>query len=273
MMQLSKSKHPLSRLKHSFELDFHAYPGLISKRYYNTIHPTLPLLSNNPSVLNRLTDCHAKLREAFFLSLDVAVRALSPLNVPPSDFAVSQLVPRCLNAIDEAQPALADNDSSRQIFNNIVYAQSLVFLIIASDKPAPGGVSSAELLGRLAARVAELRLNDSRILATIKDQDYETFEASRRLFWATFILDRFHASSRTTDTLLPLHCGSLSRDDFNALGEVGYNLARKSVRISLANQYLHNTQELQILLARSTSSLVLVTLQILTPLHHLLLPR
>ncbi|KAF2267512.1 hypothetical protein CC78DRAFT_541480 [Lojkania enalia] len=194
----------------------------IIKAYYNTIHPTLPFLAHDPTFLNRLTDCPPKLREAFFLSLEVAVRSLSVTNGPTSDFGAGQLVSRCLNALDETQQTLSDPDSLRQLFNNIVCSQSLVFLILASDKPGPSVMSTAELLGRLAARITELRLNDSRFLATIKEQDHDSFEASRRLYWVSFILDRFHASSRTTDALLPLHGGSPSRDDFNALGEIGF---------------------------------------------------
>jgi hypothetical protein len=59
---------------------------------------------------------------------------------------------------------------------------------------------------------------------------------ARRVFWAAFILDRFHASGHSKDMMLPLQAGSLSRDDHTALGgDVGYHLARKSLSLDSKN--------------------------------------
>lgn len=105
-----------------------------------------------------------------------------------------------------------------------------MLLAVASDRPGPGTVgSTAQLLGQIAGFITEMGLNDSRVLNVLRDQDQEVFQTARRVFWTAFILDRFHASSRSKDILLPLHSGSLSRDDYSALGEVGYHLARKSL--------------------------------------------
>jgi hypothetical protein len=53
-----------------------------------------------------------------------------------------------------------------------------------------------------------------------------------------FILDRFHASSMSSDLMLPLFCGGVSRDDAVALGEVAYQLAREwHVKSSLNATY------------------------------------
>lgn len=141
---------------------------------------------------------------------------------------MNQLVQQSSEALDTVQRFLGDADQSRQIYNNIVYCQTLLFLTFASDKPATGAVgSTTELLGRITGRTSELGLNDAKVLASLQEQDVDSFESARRLFWVAVILDRFHASSRTKDIVMPLHCGALSREDFNALGEAGYHLARK----------------------------------------------
>ena len=87
--------------------------------------------------------------------------------------------------------------------------------------------STAQLLGQIAGCFTDAGLNDATTLYMLKGQDLEMFQTARRVFWTAVILDRFHASSRSKDLLLPIHTGSLSRDDYSALGEVGYHLARK----------------------------------------------
>lgn len=135
---------------------------------------------------------------------------------------------QCSELLDQTQHTLSDVNNSRQFFNNIVYCQALVFLIIASDRPGPSASgNTAEYFGRLAGRISDMGLNDSKTLATLREQDHESFDDSRRVFWVSFILDRFYASSRSKDAALPLQCGTVSRDDFNALGEAGYHLARE----------------------------------------------
>lgn len=197
------------------------------KAYYSTIHTALPILSEDSVSLNRLTNCPAKLRESFFLALECSVRSYSPASLPPADIGLAQLVQKCLEAVELAQHILTDTDNTQQFFNNIVYCQTLVFLVIASDRPAIGAMgSTSELLGRLAGRISELGLNDSHVLMGLRDQDRDVFGDARRLFWVAFILDRFHASGRSKDTVLPLFCGSISRDDLAAMGESGYHLTR-----------------------------------------------
>jgi hypothetical protein len=138
-----------------------------------------------------------------------------------------QLMHHTLEVIDHAQHTLNDADSSRQFFNHLVYCQALAFVAFASDKSGPSAMgSAAELIGRAAGRMSELGLNDAKILNSVREQDLEAYEVARRLFWVVFILDRFHASSMAKDLLLPLYCGTVSRDDSVALGEVGYHLAR-----------------------------------------------
>jgi hypothetical protein len=170
------------------------------------------------------------------MALECSVRSVSPTALPPHDISLSALVQQCSESLETAQHALGDVDSLRQLSNNLVYCQLLAFLIIASDKPGSNASgNTAELLGRLAGRISELDLNDAKLVPSLREQQRENFEDSRRIFWVAVVLDRLHASSRIKDTVLPLHCGSVSRDDFNALGETGYHLARKSSRFLLAN--------------------------------------
>lgn len=131
--------------------------------------------------------------------------------------------------MDAAKHTLHDADSSRQFYNTLVYCQCLILLALASDRPGPATVGSiAQLLGQLAGCIADAGLNDARTLNTYKEQDREVYLTARRVFWSAFIIDRFHASGHSKDTMLPLHSGGLSRNDHVALGgDVGYNLARK----------------------------------------------
>jgi hypothetical protein len=162
------------------------------------------------------------------LALECSVRAHSPAALPPVDFGLSQLVQQCLETLVVAEQTLDDAEHSRQFYNNLVYSQSLIFLVIASDRPGPSESGrTADLLGRLSGRISHLGLNDAKVVETLREQDRETFDETRRLFWVGFILDRFHASGRDKDTVLPTRCGIVSRDDFHALGEIGYHLARK----------------------------------------------
>lgn len=193
------------------------------------MHSTLPLLSSESSSLSRLTQCPPKLREALFLSLECSIRSSAPRSLPPTETNVNQILHQCFDLVDSAKYALDDPDHARQFFNNLVYCQSLVLLFIASDRPKPGTVgNSAELLGRIAGVVTEIGLDDGKTLSALREQDIELYQAARQTFWVAFILDRFHASSRSKNLMLPVHEGSPSRDDHKLLGEEAYHLVRKS---------------------------------------------
>ncbi|KAF2642803.1 hypothetical protein P280DRAFT_396283 [Massarina eburnea CBS 473.64] len=197
------------------------------KAYYTVIHPSLRLLPQDSSPLNRLTHCPSKLREAFFVSLECSIRTFASGALPPIDIAPVQLIHQCFEVVDAAKHFLNDQDSSQHFFNRLVYCQSLVFLILASDRPGPSTIgSTAELLGRLAGCINETGLNDAKVISTLREHDHEVFQAARRTFWIAFILDRFYAASRDKNTLLSPHSGSVSREDFEALGDLGYHLAR-----------------------------------------------
>jgi hypothetical protein len=90
--------------------------------------------------------------------------------------------------------------------------------------------TTTELLAIVSGCVVNMSLNDSSTLDHLKEQDQDLYHAARRVYWTAFVLDRFHASSRSKDAVIPLRSGSLSRDDHLALGDVGYYLACMFVR-------------------------------------------
>lgn len=199
------------------------------------IHPTLPILPHDSTSLNRLTNCPQKLREAFFLSLDACVRSFAPRALPQIDTSLTQLLHQTFAAVDAAKLTINDPDTSRQLYNNLVYCQSLLLILLATDKPGSGLVgSTSQLLGQIAGCITEAGFNDVRVLNLLKEQDQDAFQGSRRAFWTALILDRFHASSRSKDIMLPLHSGSLTRDDYAALGDLAYHLARKNYSLHSA---------------------------------------
>lgn len=222
-----------------------SFPGsqLTLDRYYNLIHPTLPILPHDSTSLNRLSNCPSKLREAFFLSLDASVRSLAPRVLPQSDITLTQLLHQSFASVDAAKLTTHDSDSARQFYNNLVHCQCLLLLALASDRPASGAVgSTSQLLGQIAGCITENGFNDARVLNSLKEQDQDAYQGSRRVFWTALILDRFHASSRSKDILLPLHSGSLTRDDYAALGDLCYHLARKFYLCSVLVSSLTTTR-------------------------------
>ncbi|KAH8730672.1 hypothetical protein GQ44DRAFT_767853 [Phaeosphaeriaceae sp. PMI808] len=198
------------------------------KAYTNYIHPTLPILPHDLSILNRLTHCPAKLREAFFLSLEGCIRSVAPKALPQSDLSLNQLLNHCLDTVDAAKRVRHDPEPSRDFYNNLVYCQCLILLALGCDRPGPVTAGNmSELLGILAACIDDAGLNNPGTLEMLKERDREVYLASRRVFWTAFILDRFHASGHNKSLKLPLLSGGLSRDDYMALGgDVGFHLAR-----------------------------------------------
>jgi hypothetical protein len=176
--------------------------------------------------LNRLTNCPAKLREAFFLALECCIRSFASKALPPLTITLNQLLQQSHTAVDAAKYCRSDADSSRQLYNNLVYCQASILLASASDRPDPGIMgTTTELLANVSACVVNMGLNDSSTLDHLKEQDQDLYHTARRVYWTAFVLDRFHASSRSKDAIMPLRAGVLLRDDHLALGDVGYYLA------------------------------------------------
>lgn len=195
--------------------------------YYNIIHPTLPLLPHHDVTLNRLTGCPTKLREAFFLALECAVRSLAPKVLPHSDISLDSLMQQSGLIADQANRTLHDPDDSRQFYNHIVFCQVLILHVIASDRPSSANVRSpTQLLGQINGVISDNKLNHGTVLNMIKQRDIELFYSARRIYWTSRILDTFHAVSRSKDTMLDQR-SQLLRDDLQALGDVGCHLARE----------------------------------------------
>ena len=104
----------------------------------------------------------------------------------------------------------------------------MTLLAFARDKSGPKGViGTGELIARAASRITGLGLKDAENIRDLREQDPEVADVGRRLLWVLLILDRFHASSSGSDPRLPVFCGTVTREDYQALGEMGYHLARE----------------------------------------------
>lgn len=159
--------------------------------------------------------------------MECSIRSFAPRALPQAEVSLSQMVHQCSEVVNAAEQFITDPDHSRQFFNNLVFCQTLLLLFIAADRPKPGVVGGPSgLLGRLAGHITEIGLNDPKILSLLREQDFELYQAARQTFWVAQTLDRLHASHRSKDLIMPLHPGSLSRDDYKALGEEAYHLAR-----------------------------------------------
>ncbi|KAL2069887.1 hypothetical protein VTL71DRAFT_14566 [Oculimacula yallundae] len=200
--------------------------------YYGIIHPTYPILATSKNkVLARLIGCPATLREAFHEALLAAVRSHpspTPYNSePPSPRRAAQFL------------ALTDLESSSiQAFStNIVYLQTMLLLATEAENRPPStpgheGQSrsrSAWLGGAVGVAYSmKLHLHKPSTNSTENDPDSDE-NLARRIWWTLVIMDRWHASSTASPSLIPDSSVVVYPEDQALLGDDLYQLARLSI--------------------------------------------
>ena len=213
-------------------------PVLTSSRYYKDIHPTYPLLSHSKARLSTtLAVCSPALKEAFYEALYAAAQSITASNVPAADCRGTKKAYQILALQSEAS-------ATSNISTNMVYLQTMLLLAIEAGNRGPVLNGQASLpqsvwLGTAIglAYSMKLHVNKSPDKQTENDADSDD-KLARRIWWSLVIMDRFHATSAGSPLLIPDNCVVPLPEDQTLLGDVLYQLARKSpstIEIPLSN--------------------------------------
>jgi len=202
----------------------------IFEGYYGIIHPTYPILpTTRAKMLSRLVGCPATLREAFYEALHAAVRSYPSSNVhnadPPSPRKASQLV-----ALSELEPVPTQSYSAK-----IIYLQTMLLLAAEAETHPPSaagqeGRSRSVWLGGAVGVSYSMKLHLHKPFDKLTENDPDTDEKlGRRLWWSLVIMDRWHASSTASPSLIPDSSVVVYPEDQALLGDDLYQLARLSI--------------------------------------------
>ena len=193
-------------------------------RYYRLIHTTHPLLADTKLqvLLNLDKVIDALVRDAFFGSLQVLVKSISPGSTSQQqDVRAAELL-MSLNFKDAA---------TRTATDNLVYLQAILLMALATDMSGPA-ISQQPIWYNLAGIMADfLGLGVGPPYKEIADPEIEYSKLARRA-WLVFItLDRWHASGTLSRSIMPDDVTLFPHDDHALLGGNGFHLLRKQLSI------------------------------------------
>lgn len=194
-------------------------------RYYRLIHATHPLLADTKLqvLLNLDKVIDAVVRDAFFASLQVLVKSISPGSTfqQQDDRAAELLI--SLNFKDAANRTTTDN---------LVYLQAIILMALATDMSRPA-ISQQPIWYNLAGIMADfLGLGVGPPYKQTADPELEYSKLARRA-WLVFItLDRWNASGTLSRSIMPEDVILFPHDDHALLGGNGFHLLRKHLPIA-----------------------------------------
>ncbi|KAI9790970.1 MAG: Glucose-responsive transcription factor [Peltula sp. TS41687] len=209
----------------------HATFADIVRRYYELLHPSLPLLPNSKTRLrSRLANCPPILREAFLGALDAAVRSTSRANGMMSpDFHGTR------KAADLLAASQFEGHVTRNMATGLISLQTMILMAIEADGRGPSipggqfGPPSSVWIGAAVGLAYNLRLHHFRLHDLHPAADIDSDEKlGRRDWWVLVVLDRWHAMSTSSPVHIPDSSVSLVAEDQVLLGEIAYHLARVS---------------------------------------------
>ena len=201
---------------------------LISVRYYGTIHATYPILATTRAkMLARLVGCPATLREAFYEALHAAVRSYPSSTVyssdPPSPRKAAQLV-----TLSEVE-----RPSAQSFASSIIYLQTMLLLATEAQNRPPSTSahdirSRSSWLGSAVGVAYSMKLHLKKPFDKLAENDPDSDEKlGRRIWWSLVIMNRWHASSTASPSLIPDSSVVVYPEDQALLGDDLYHLARK----------------------------------------------
>lgn len=193
-------------------------------RYYRLIHATHPLLADTKLqvLLNLDKVIDAVVRDAFFASLQVLVKSISPGSTSQQqDVRAAELL-MSLNFKDAA---------TRTATDNLVYLQAILLMALATDMSGPA-ISQQPIWYNLAGIMADfLGLGIGPPYKQNTDPEIEYSKLARRA-WLVFItLDRWHASGTLSRSIMPEDVTLFPHDDLTSLGGNGFHLLRKHLSL------------------------------------------
>ena len=192
----------------------------MSYRYYELIHPLLPILPHTPSGIQRIVQIvPAGLCEAFFAALDAAVNASTqpyPGNVIKS-------------AAAQISNIESDPDYTKTTMSKAVLLQALILMIIAKDNAGPRiqhqYINAATQIAMDIGLGAQPSSGDPS-----EKEPYTRGDLGRRSWLTLFILDRWHAVGHGGVYQIPEARCKLRDSDYSLLGHTTYHLFRKHFR-------------------------------------------
>jgi hypothetical protein len=197
---------------------------LTYNRYYQTIHPTYPILSQSSQRLRaRLSTCPPSLNHAFNEALHAAVGTVSsPGHTDPTQ----QSVQRATQLVAQFENAGAPSAST-----DLVLLQTMMLLIVEAETHVTKGYSGRSRsvwLGGAVGLAYSLKLHLYKQPGEMAESDADSDDRlGRRIWWSLVIMDRWHASSTASPILIPEASVVVTHEDQALLGESSYQLARK----------------------------------------------
>lgn len=187
------------------------------------MHTYCPILSNSrdqtQSVLGR---ARAPLRDAVLETLSAAMITSTTI-----------VDPRYLDGLASQLSKLqVEQAKSRSPHENILFLRALLFMIIAQENSGPGRNDPVLWYGVAFGIATYLKLHHNKEVAP--DDSPEVVEVKtegRRAYLVLTMLDRWHSASMVVPLNIADEQVSLFPSDRNLLGDLSYNLIRKSVRI------------------------------------------
>ncbi|KAK6346600.1 Glucose-responsive transcription factor [Orbilia brochopaga] len=179
----------------------------------------------------RLSKASSRVREAFLQALYCAVRSNPASTLIPTGPFESRGVAELAFAAQYEDPA------SRSIADNLVYLQTLIFLILEADNRGPAAIKGqfgpprALWLGAAIGLAYNLRLHHGNAGARPSEGDHDDSDEKlgRRAWWTLVVLDRWNAVSTSSPLHIPDSSVVLLQEDQALLGTAAYHITRLSM--------------------------------------------
>ena len=193
--------------------------------YYEIIHPIFPLLPDTKArSMSNWASLPTVLRDGLDSALQGAVHSF-PSSTPALSFPVKE---NSWIAKELWSAAPREGSGSRSMASNLAYMQILLLLAIEAGNRAPvaakGQSASSQLfwLGNALTLAYELKLHQHK--AQVTDDPDSDERLGRRLWFCLLVMDRWHAASTSTPTLVSDTTVVMFPDDRSLLAESVYQL-------------------------------------------------
>lgn len=155
--------------------------------YYQVIHVQFPILSEErDEIATMVKACPVSLRMAFFRAMRTGTGLLSRSH-------------QCKEILNSLQNDVASNPASRSPMANLIYLQTLIFLIVATELNGPLSMQppdapmKGQFFGMAGDIASHLKLRTSNTNMTITPEAKLVHATGRRAWWFLLILDSWNA--------------------------------------------------------------------------------
>ncbi len=171
----------------------------------------------------------AGLCEAFFAALEAAITASTSGHIEPALTAAAKQV----------TIIQVDRQLTATLQSKLVYLQSLILMIIATDHSGPSHVQDNRWFGLAIDTATNMRLH---LLPPHDGRELEPYtrDLGRRCWLTLFILDRWNAAGTCGQLRIQENNAKLLDSDYDLLGDTTYNMFRKTVRLYQLPPYMTN---------------------------------